>query len=212
MVGRPKHAPQNPDGQQLAHVPGEHDALVPVEHVEREQEDQREQVAVEQRHLVPVVEPEADRGLLQQCVHGCRWSVLPVAGQFDEDVLERALAHLEVEEIDTPRASTSDIRAANRPAHGGRLEAGAVPLERQVLDARSAPAASPASSARHGRQRDGLHRRGLRQQLLRRAGRDDLPVVDDRDAVAELFRFLDVVRGEQDGITVLLHADDLPMR
>src|SRR5690348_3925204 len=45
--------------------------------------------------------------------------------------------------------------------------------------------------------------RGLAQvfilQLAGRADRDDAPFIDDRNAVAKLFGFLDIVRGEQDG-------------
>ena len=53
-------AAEHADRQQLAHVTRERHAFVAVQHPEREQEDQREQIAVQERHLVPVVQREAD--------------------------------------------------------------------------------------------------------------------------------------------------------
>ena len=68
---------ENADRQQFAHVAGKDDALVAIEDVEREQEDERKQIAVDERHLVPVVQRQADSKLLKGCAHGsdncCRY-------------------------------------------------------------------------------------------------------------------------------------------
>jgi hypothetical protein len=61
--------PEDRDGQQLAHVPDQWRRFIPVQHPERHQEDGGEQVAVNQRHPVPEVQPQADAQLQQQRVH-----------------------------------------------------------------------------------------------------------------------------------------------
>ena len=50
-------------------------------------------------------------------------------------------------------------------------------------------------------------------ELLRRAEREQLAVVDDREPVAELVGLFHVVRGEEDGLAVAVQlAEDLPQR
>src|SRR4029078_6175651 len=62
-------AAEDADRQQLTHVPCQDDLLVTIENVEGEQEDEGEQIAVDKRHLVPVVQHQADPKLLKGCVH-----------------------------------------------------------------------------------------------------------------------------------------------
>ena len=51
-----------------------------------------------------------------------------------------------------------------------------------------------------------------RHQLARRAGRDDAAAIDDRDAVAELLGFVQVVRRQQHRVAVLLHLQDVAVQ
>ncbi len=52
-----------------ATLPGKGGVATLREDVEREQENQREQIAVDQRHLVPIVQRQADSKLLDGCPH-----------------------------------------------------------------------------------------------------------------------------------------------
>ena len=47
-----------------------------------------------------------------------------------------------------------------------------------------------------------------RHEIVRRAERDDPAVVDDRDTIAEMFRFVNVMRREQHRVAVLPRSRD----
>ena len=48
----------------------------------------------------------------------------------------------------------------------------------------------------------------LGDQFPRRAESNDLPLIDDGDAIAQSFRFIHVVRGDDDGAALVLEAAD----
>ncbi len=120
----------------------------------------------------------------------------------EEDIVERRrvepeVDHREVLAVERPHDLGQRLHAAAQP-HRGRSG--------RRCDRR-------AEALQHGR--DGvavvtlgglnLERRppDLRLQRLGRAAGDDPPVVDDRDPVGEHVRLLEVLRGEEDGHTVL---------
>ena len=59
-------AAERRDRQQFAHVPHERHLFEAIEHPERDEEDGREQIAIEQRHLVPRVQAQADSELVEE--------------------------------------------------------------------------------------------------------------------------------------------------
>ena len=117
-------------------------------------------------------------------------------------------------EIATPRASTSAISAATRACSRSRVVNRARSSSHaRVVDARRSGARSAAIERRRGRRATRTAARSIATiEILRRAGGDDLAVIDDRDAIAELFGFFDVVRRQQHGVAVLLHPRDFAVQ
>ena len=76
-------AAERRDRQQFAHVTHERHLLEAIEHPERDEEDRRKQIAVEQRHLVPRVQAQADRELVEEGGHGLAFS-LQLSAQSSE--------------------------------------------------------------------------------------------------------------------------------
>ena len=60
---------QHAHREQFAHVLDERGLLISIENQERHEEDDREQIAVEQRHLVPRIKSEGDLEVMKQAVH-----------------------------------------------------------------------------------------------------------------------------------------------
>ncbi len=119
--------------------------------------------------------------------------------QADEDVLQRALAGLQVLEVDARLAEPAQQRRRCRCARPGRRRCRPARCRRPT-----APADQSASAAGMACQRalqvqgqlllaELLHQRGL---LL---DQDQLALVDHADAVGHLLGLLDVVGGQDDG-------------
>ena len=158
---------------------------------QQEVEERRARVAPEHPALEPVLAPgePAPRRARR------------AAASSRERALDRALGHagrlggqLEVDVLEA------------RPRHAQLLE----PLAARQRVARSARAAAssgrrsraPRSRRRRARQDDAVAR-GAGAQLARRALGEDPAVLDDRHAVGQRLRLVEVVRGQQDGLAEL---------
>ena len=123
--------------------------------------------------------------------------------QRDEHIFERRAVRAELAQRGV--AAGAGNRAAPAPSGAAPTSTGAT----CAASRRTSRTPGSADSTRR-RSRDAVAERELddvlgaerRDQLARRAERDQLALVHDADAIAELVRFVHVVRGDQDGAAV----------
>ena len=163
---------------------------------QEEVEERRRRVAPEHPALEPVLAPGEGRGLSHRRSppRPRRPSRRPrdrLGRQLEVDVLERRAGDGEVAQPVAAR----ERRARELVQQGGRV-VGLARLERAVLVAPRHAVARRAGPERGGRPLG-----------------DEPPLLDDRDAVAERLRLVEVVRREEDRLAeVLQRADDVPRR
>ena len=124
------------------------------------------------------------------------------AGLLEEDVVERGLVELEVGDADAVGVERShdvgERLGPRREAHRDALGASG-----RGLAERGERGGQALLVVRVGRRRLERDPADLGLQCGRRALRDDLPVVDDPDAVGEHVGLLEVLRRQEDGDAVL---------